>query len=32
MSYFSKLLLEGPQAQLAADWLFSANTNRDPTK
>ncbi|XP_030387177.1 sarcosine dehydrogenase, mitochondrial [Scaptodrosophila lebanonensis] len=32
MSYFSKLLLEGPQAQQAADWLFSANTNRDATK
>ncbi|KAI8039931.1 hypothetical protein M5D96_007356 [Drosophila gunungcola] len=32
MSYFAKLLLEGPQAQEAADWLFSANTNRDPSK
>ncbi|BFG04875.1 sarcosine dehydrogenase mitochondrial [Drosophila madeirensis] len=32
MSYFAKLLLEGPQAQQAADWLFAANTNRDPSK
>ncbi|EDV36974.1 uncharacterized protein Dana_GF13226 [Drosophila ananassae] len=32
MSYFAKILLDGPQAQEAADWLFSANTNRDPSK
>ncbi|KAH8277859.1 hypothetical protein KR018_008772 [Drosophila ironensis] len=32
MSYFAKILLSGPQAQEAADWLFSANTNRDPSK
>ncbi|KAH8401506.1 hypothetical protein KR009_005929 [Drosophila setifemur] len=32
MSYFAKLLLDGPQAQEAAEWLFSANTNRDPSK
>ncbi|XP_039483324.1 sarcosine dehydrogenase, mitochondrial [Drosophila santomea] len=32
MSYFAKLLLDGPEAQEAADWLFSANTNRDPSK
>ncbi|XP_002034343.2 sarcosine dehydrogenase, mitochondrial [Drosophila sechellia] len=32
MSYFANLLLDGPQAKEAADWLFSANTNRDPSK
>lgn len=32
MSYFAKMLLTGPQARQAADWLFSANTKRDPTK
>ncbi|XP_062140877.1 sarcosine dehydrogenase, mitochondrial [Drosophila sulfurigaster albostrigata] len=32
MSYFAKLVLEGPQAHKAADWLFSANTKRDPSK
>ncbi|ALC38829.1 CG6385 [Drosophila busckii] len=32
MSYFAKLLLTGPQAQKAADWLFNANTNREPSK
>ncbi|XP_017020013.1 sarcosine dehydrogenase, mitochondrial [Drosophila kikkawai] len=32
MSYFAKLLLDGSQAQEAADWLFSANTNREPSK
>jgi sarcosine dehydrogenase len=28
MSYFGKLYLSGPEAQLAADWLFSADTRR----
>ncbi|XP_023307143.2 sarcosine dehydrogenase, mitochondrial [Lucilia cuprina] len=32
MSYFCKLYLEGPDAQKAADWIFSANTNRDVKK
>ncbi|XP_068143892.1 sarcosine dehydrogenase, mitochondrial [Drosophila tropicalis] len=32
MSYFAKLLLEGPEAQKAADWLFTANTNRPTNK
>ncbi|XP_055839450.1 sarcosine dehydrogenase, mitochondrial [Episyrphus balteatus] len=32
MSYFCKLFLEGPQAKEAADWIFTANTNRDVKK
>ncbi|XP_063232668.1 sarcosine dehydrogenase, mitochondrial [Bacillus rossius redtenbacheri] len=28
MSYFCKLYLSGPEAQQAADWLFTANTRR----
>lgn len=28
MSYFGKLYITGPDAQAAADWVFSANTNR----
>ncbi|XP_037949767.1 sarcosine dehydrogenase, mitochondrial [Teleopsis dalmanni] len=32
MSYFCKLYLEGPQAQKAADWIFTGNTNRDVKK
>ncbi|KAF4520494.1 hypothetical protein B566_EDAN004745 [Ephemera danica] len=28
MSYFGKLYLSGPEAQLAADWLFTADTRR----
>ncbi|XP_065339541.1 sarcosine dehydrogenase, mitochondrial [Cloeon dipterum] len=28
MSYFGKLYLSGPEAQLAADWLFTADTQR----
>ncbi|XP_067632907.1 sarcosine dehydrogenase, mitochondrial isoform X2 [Eurosta solidaginis] len=32
MSYFCKLIMEGPDAQKASDWIFSANTNRGPNK
>ncbi|XP_013113750.2 sarcosine dehydrogenase, mitochondrial [Stomoxys calcitrans] len=32
MSYFCKLFLEGPDAQKAADWIFTGNTNRDAKK
>ncbi|XP_037793833.1 sarcosine dehydrogenase, mitochondrial-like [Penaeus monodon] len=30
MSYFGKFYLTGPDAQKAADWLFSADVARDP--
>ncbi|KAL9919954.1 LOW QUALITY PROTEIN: sarcosine dehydrogenase [Glossina fuscipes fuscipes] len=32
MSYFCKLFLEGPEAEKAADWIFSGNTKRDIKK
>ncbi|XP_017784647.1 PREDICTED: sarcosine dehydrogenase, mitochondrial [Nicrophorus vespilloides] len=32
LSYFTKLYLTGPDAQEAADWLFTANTDREPEK
>uniref|UniRef100_A0A0K8UZQ0 Sarcosine dehydrogenase, mitochondrial n=2 Tax=Bactrocera latifrons TaxID=174628 RepID=A0A0K8UZQ0_BACLA len=32
MSYFCKLVMSGPDAQKAADWIFSANTNREANK
>ncbi|KAK5643150.1 hypothetical protein RI129_006995 [Pyrocoelia pectoralis] len=32
ISYFSKMYLTGPDAQKAAEWLFTANTNRPSEK
>lgn len=32
LSYFCKLVMSGPDAKKAADWIFSANTNRDASK
>lgn len=32
MSYFAKFYLAGPEARDAADWLFTANTKREPEK
>lgn len=32
MSYFSKMYLTGSEAQLAAEWLFTANTDRELEK
>lgn len=32
MSYFAKFYLTGPDAQEAADWLFTANTRVIPEK
>lgn len=32
LSYFAKMYLTGPDAQKAADWLFTANTDREPDK
>ena len=30
LSYFAKLYLTGPDAKQAADWLFTANTDKEP--
>ncbi|KAK4886911.1 hypothetical protein RN001_003182 [Aquatica leii] len=32
LSYFCKMYLTGPDAQKAAEWLFTARTDRDPEK
>lgn len=32
MSYFAKFYLSGPEARQAADWLFTANTRKEPEK
>lgn len=32
LSYFAKMYLTGPDASEAADWLFTANTDREPEK
>lgn len=32
LSYFAKCYLTGPDAQEAADWLFTANTDKEPEK
>lgn len=32
MSYFAKMYLTGPEAQQAANWLFTANTDREPDR
>ncbi|KAK9727710.1 FAD dependent oxidoreductase [Popillia japonica] len=32
MSYFAKMYLTGPEAQKAANWLFTANTDREPDR
>lgn len=32
MSYFAKFYIAGPDAQEAADWLFTANTHREPER
>lgn len=32
LSYFAKFYLTGPNAKEAADWLFTANTDKDHEK
>lgn len=32
MSYFAKFYLTGPDAQIAANWLFTANTEKEAEK
>lgn len=32
LNYFSKIMLTGRQAQEAADWIFSADTNKPSNK
>lgn len=32
ISYFCKMFLTGPQAKDAADWIFTADTDKEPNK